>query len=261
METVASVDRTAVPNEAEWIVEHCPEHGCVEPETDVCHCEIADRLRSLAAEERAEREAQAHLDQLADELPAAPAVSSVGQAAHTTRSAVLREAADRLHAKGEPVCPQDDGDCCWHDAVAELRRMADETQPAEAHSCANCDGIDPDTCWTNPNRPPEQCPAAEFEDYGQQCTKPSGHNLHSFEEQQPDATPPAGGAQQPKEADGDRIVAYRSALPGALSVYCTNHTDELGDGVMPLTSDDLPDGGVCAGCGVDVLIPQQPKEA
>lgn len=74
-------------------------------------------------------------------------------------------------------------------------------------------------------------------------------------------TPPAVGAQQPKEADGDRIVAYRSALPGALSVYCTNHTDELGGGVMPLTSDDLPDGGVCAGCGIDVLIPQQPKEA
>jgi hypothetical protein len=71
------------------------------------------------------------------------------------------------------------------------------------------------------------------------------------------ATGPAGGAQQP--ADGDRIVAYRSALPGALSVYCTNHTDDLGGGVMPLTSDDLPNGGVCAGCGVDVLIPQEPR--
>lgn len=66
---------------------------------------------------------------------------------------------------------------------------------------------------------------------------------------------PAGGAQQPSEVAGDRIVAYRSALPGAFSVYCTNHADELGDGVMPLTSDDLPDGGVCVRCGVDALIP------
>jgi hypothetical protein len=76
----------------------------------------------------------------------------------------------------------------------------------------------------------------------------------------PDA-PAVGGAQQPTEADGNRVVAYRSALPGALSIYCTRHTDELGYGFMPLTSDDLPDGGLCAGCGVDVLIEQQPTEA
>ncbi|MEV7140732.1 hypothetical protein [Streptomyces tauricus] len=62
-----------------------------------------------------------------------------------------------------------------------------------------------------------------------------------------------------KEPDGNRIVAYRSPLPGALSVYCTRHTSELGDGALPLTSDDLPDGGMCAGCGVDVLIPQGPS--
>lgn len=40
----------AVLREADWIVEHCPDHGCVEPETDVCHCEIADRLRLMADE-------------------------------------------------------------------------------------------------------------------------------------------------------------------------------------------------------------------
>jgi len=53
----------------------------------------------------------------------------------------------------------------------------------EEHACDNCDGIDPDTCWNNPHRPPEQCPAAQFEDYGQQCQKSVGHELHSFEEQ------------------------------------------------------------------------------
>jgi hypothetical protein len=80
-------------------------------------------------------------------------------------------------------------------------------------------------------------------------------------EHQP-ATGPADGAQQQStEADGDRIVAYRSALPGAWSVYCTRHTDDLGDGAMPLTSEDLPDGGLCAQCGADVLIQQQPAGA
>lgn len=66
-------------------------------------------------------------------------------------------------------------------------------------------------------------------------------------------------AKRQAMADGDRIVAYRSPLPGAWSIYCTRHTDELGAGVTPLTADDLPDGGVCASCGADVLIPQRPK--
>ncbi|WP_405548796.1 hypothetical protein [Streptomyces microflavus] len=44
----APADRAAVLAEVDWIVEHCPDHGCVEPETAVCHCEIADRLRRLA---------------------------------------------------------------------------------------------------------------------------------------------------------------------------------------------------------------------
>lgn len=43
-------DRAAVLREADWIVEHCPDHGCVEPETDGCHCEIAERLRRMADE-------------------------------------------------------------------------------------------------------------------------------------------------------------------------------------------------------------------
>ncbi len=45
-----TTDRTAVLREADWIVEHCPDHGCVEPATEVCHCEIADRLRRMADE-------------------------------------------------------------------------------------------------------------------------------------------------------------------------------------------------------------------
>ena len=78
------------------------------------------------------------------------------------------------------------------DAIAHrLRRKADEAQPdTEAHACRNCEGIDPDTCLMNPNRPPEQCPNSEFDGYGLQCQKPAGHNLCTFEEQ------PAAGARQ-----------------------------------------------------------------
>jgi hypothetical protein len=39
--------------------------------------------------------------------------------------------------------------------VTALRaaRQAAEALPAAAHSCGNCEGIDPDTCLTNPDRP------------------------------------------------------------------------------------------------------------
>jgi hypothetical protein len=60
--------------------------------------------------------------------------------------------------------------------------------------------------------------------------------------------------------DGDegRIVAYRG--PGSGWLFCRNCAD--GSGMQAaLTSDDLPDGGLCDECGVDVLIPQQPQEA
>jgi hypothetical protein len=41
----------------------------------------------------------------------------------------------------------------WKDATTELRRVAAEEQPTETHSCRNCEGADPDTCLTNPDRP------------------------------------------------------------------------------------------------------------
>ena len=182
-------------------------------------------------------------EHLADALP----VSPVGQAAHTTRGAVLREAADfydRLLADIGADTAKDPRYWTGVQHVATgLRRMAAETQPAEAktrRACANCGHF---IC--NGNGP---------------CGAIVSLSAVSDEKRCP-CTGPAVGAQQPKKADGDRIVAYRSALPGALSAYCTNHTDELGGGVMPLTSDDLPDGGTCCQCGVDVLIPQQPTEA
>jgi hypothetical protein len=61
------------------------------------------------------------------------------------RAAALHEAADAVR----------------NGAFADtLRRMADETPPAtqEPHSCPNCEGVDPDTCLMNPNRPADETP-------------------------------------------------------------------------------------------------------
>lgn len=66
--------------------------------------------------------------------------------------------------------------------------------------------------------------------------------------------------QQPKEADGARVVAYfHPDIPNVL--LCRIHGNRADLDVMPLASENLPNGGVCTECGVDVLIPQQPKEA
>lgn len=40
-------------------------------------------------------------------------------------------------------------------------RSAEAVSGGSAHACGNCEGIDPDTCWTNPDRPPEPDPAEE----------------------------------------------------------------------------------------------------
>ncbi|MFF7553608.1 hypothetical protein ACFZA9_12060 [Streptomyces olivaceus] len=83
----------------------------------------------------------------------------------------------------------------WDEAtVAKARRYRAAvralTEPAaETHACDSCEGVDPDTCFNNPHRPPEQCPRSEADGYGLQCQKPAGHNLCTFEQ-------PAAGARQ-----------------------------------------------------------------
>ncbi|MGW3971137.1 hypothetical protein ACWEFD_17795 [Streptomyces ardesiacus] len=57
-------------------------------------------------------------------------------------------------------------------------------------------------------------------------------------------------------AEEDPTVAYRA--PGSGRLYCVGCCP--GNGLFAgLTSDDLPDGGLCDDCGVDVLIPQNPS--
>lgn len=160
------------------------------------------------------------------------------------RAAVLREAVRRIE-DGEPLPDRGLRFRRGADWVLDaLRRLvaeaaapgvgvAADTTPAP-HSCGNCDGIDPDTCLTNPNRP---------------------------------ATP---GPVVPAQPGNDTpVVAYRSHS-GSLLRCLTHAPDQTGldNGAFhPVTAGDLPDGGVCTyrapgvECGVDVLDPQQPKEA
>lgn len=75
---------------------------------------------------------------------------------------------------------------------------------------------------------------------------------HSTNEALDDAV----AALRAKEQAGDyEVVAYRSPQSGSL--YCV--PCHAGDVYTPVTSDDLPDGGLCAACDVDVLI--TPAEA
>jgi len=90
----------------------------------------------------------------------------------------------------DPAAHRTDRSAVLADVERAIRTATGSCGYKAEDGCGNCDGVDPDTCFNNPNRPPEQCPAAEFEDYGQQCQKPAGHDLHSFEEQ------PADGARQ-----------------------------------------------------------------
>ena len=67
-----------------------------------------------------------------------------------------------------------------------------------------------------------------------------------------DLRPKADEAQQ-AEPPETPIVAYRDPKTGTL--YCARcgfHDTHC----PPMTADDLPDGGICDDCGVDVLIPQ-----
>ncbi|MGX1129934.1 hypothetical protein RKD49_002124 [Streptomyces glaucescens] len=77
------------------------------------------------------------------------------------RAAVLREAAElgrELSRQGYSA----------QEIARKLDRMADEAQPAidtasdtPQHACRNCEGIDPDTCLMNPDRPAVEAQPAQ----------------------------------------------------------------------------------------------------
>lgn len=75
---------------------------------------------------------------------------------------------------------------------------------------------------------------------------------------QPAAVVPAAGAGQDETQEASRVVAYRV---GGHALHCIGCTPSpRGDIWEPVTSEDLPDGGLCSKCDVDVLIPQNGAE-
>lgn len=133
----------------------------------------------------------------------------------------------------------------WQTVVAELRRLAAETQP-EAPWATDSARIGRALIWS--------WSSVGNTSFGQGYQK-------AQEDVRAILTRPLLGAEAPapetQTVDTDRIVAYRS--PQGRSLYCTRHVDELFGAVFtPVTSDDLPDGGLCTfpDCGADVLIPQ-----
>jgi hypothetical protein len=159
--------------------------------------------------------------------------------------------------------------------VAASGPRANAATPAVggAHSCRNCEGIDPDTCLMNPDRPKpvpvHAVPLPGSNGISSCCGRTPCEFVGERVTRNPDeVTCPAAlavGGAQPKEAG---VVAYRNShRPGVL--LCREHGDGWG-GLTPLTAEDLPDGGLCTYgdpadpadvCGVDVLILQQPKGA
>ncbi|MDX2766443.1 hypothetical protein [Streptomyces europaeiscabiei] len=130
----APADRAAVLREAAEVVRSM--------DSDYALQEAAEHLDGLAVEADEEREAQAHLDQLAEELAAAIA-SCPGYEMNPNPC--------RCPCEG---CKHN---CGAHDpqpAVgACVAAEAPHTVAPDAHSCGNCDGIDPDSFLTNLDRP------------------------------------------------------------------------------------------------------------
>lgn len=150
-----------------------------------------------------------------------------------SRATVLREAADRAEVVALRLrLKRDYGAASGaYDVRAELRRLAGEAQP-------ECSASRTGHCLRE----------AESETA---CDTEAGECVHGGR--------PADEAQPGTEAE--RVVAYRSL--GGRILRCLNHIPpEPDDDFVPVTPDDLPDGGVCTypECGVDVLIPQPAVE-
>lgn len=218
------------------------------------------------------------------------AVDSLRRMADVPAAVVSGRAADETQGAARQMLTRMRGDAATHDLGELLRLLAVWAASSEGrdaliddliaagyrlpHACGNCDGIDPDTCLMNPDRPkkPPMDPvhilgigAAEGDpqqpkqircDIAISTRQP--HAAHDWT-QRPDGPTrhcPGAGAQQPTGAD--RTVAYR--LPASRELHCLACTPtNPGNIWTPVTAEDLEDGGLCFGCGIDVLI-EQPKE-
>jgi hypothetical protein len=193
--------------------------------------------------------------------------------APTGRAAVLREVEAALRTRGKRLAGEyndsdilhEDGPAAtvatWKRAAELVGRMADEAQPTPCSQPNPCQ--DGELCATHEEQ--QAHAAGEHEYCGITCetqmpTAPMRNSIvaHGI----PGTTGmldgllrrAAAGLLPSIEEPGPDVVAYRNPeRPEAL--WCRKHGARWW-GLTPLTSDDLPDGGLCGDCGVDVLIPQ-----
>ena len=158
--TNQTVDQAAVlHDEAELIEKHCPDHG---PKDQAgvwmdCHCAVADDMRKRAALLRR----MADGTQPAETCPT-PETHNWGCGCPSDEHpAALGTLPAWLHQRFDPRGPDwdqldDDDRSYWEHQARAVRRAVARggfKQPAVgAHSCGNCEGIDPNTCLTNPDR-------------------------------------------------------------------------------------------------------------
>jgi hypothetical protein len=209
------------------------------------------------------------------------APAAVALPASVDRAAVLREEAALIRAHCPDHLDAASAEGAWMDCHCDVaddmeRRSAAESAPADAaHDDSETEGDalrcvcgetavrsgddwvhEPGkggTCLYRPKARP-RCPACQTP----HDLTPGGMAMRACASILASLADRAAAAQQPKKADRDRVVAYRS--PAGTALYCTRHYDELGPLWPPVLSEDLPDGGLCTKCGADVLIPQQPKK-
>ena len=119
--------------------------------------------------------------------------------------------------------------CTWKEAASHLRRKADEMtlkpSPMDPVHILGLDSGDLDEV----------------------------HALRARLQKRPTPATKTDEVQQAEEFGPD-VVAYAHPVH-ARAYLCRTHGDGK-PGLTPLTADDLEHGGLCADCGIDVLIPQ-----
>lgn len=177
------------------------------------------------------------------------------------RAAVLHEAADAVQSHPGPHRDelQPDAPGFWwdtrdRDAAADLlRRLAGETPAAtEADRCPH--GCNTSTCPCLACEDDE--PAPPREPHPTEADLRHAQAVLARFEGRDTVEPSAGVRQDGAQTEADRIVAYSSVGSLFCTKCCTGDPDSRS---TPVTSEDLPDGGLCDECGVDVLIPQEPS--
>lgn len=204
------------------LMEDCTHSECVAATTlaaaharaEAAEAEVAENTRVLAALRRQRDRAEAALARVRDEC-------------------------DRIEeaVRSNPQDPDFDG--AYLASIQHIRAALDDDQPAEAQPrlgrCAICGAI---AYLYTPRQAGPVCADCLNCGCGETPCARTGVN------------DPAVSAEAAARDDANRIVAHRSLL--SKGFFCTACAPA--DRTTPLTSDDLPDGGICCACGADVLI-------